>query len=115
MPRLSSRGEDGAMLEQLPPNCDLIFDTHVFDYMLHELHRLESTLATSSQGTTIDQRIATIELSSRIFCQADRMPSERQLNFFLTESSRNTYSDKQKRGIGVSNTSVPGIVITATD
>jgi hypothetical protein len=39
MPRLSSHGEDGAMLEQLPSNCDLMFDTHVFDYMLHELHR----------------------------------------------------------------------------
>ena len=122
MPRLSSRGEDGAMLEQLPSNCELIFDTHVFDYMVHELHRYPtsagrggSTLATSSQLTTIDQRIETIELSSPIFFLVDRMPSEHQLNFFPTESSRNSYSDRQKRGIAVSSILVAGIVITATD
>jgi hypothetical protein len=39
MPRLGSRGERSAMVEQLPSNCDVIFDNYVFDYMLYELER----------------------------------------------------------------------------
>jgi hypothetical protein len=39
MPRLIPRGEHADMRLHLPSNCEIIFDRHIFDYMLHELHR----------------------------------------------------------------------------
>ncbi len=39
MPRLKPGGEHAAMHVQPPSNYEIIFDRHIFDYMLHELHR----------------------------------------------------------------------------
>ena len=43
MPRLAHRGEHGAMLLQPPPNCEIVFDRRIFDYILQELHRYPSS------------------------------------------------------------------------
>jgi hypothetical protein len=39
MPRLGRRAERGSMLENIPSHVEIIFDRHVFEYILHELHR----------------------------------------------------------------------------
>jgi hypothetical protein len=39
MSRLGFRPDRGAMLEQAPAHCDIIFDRHVFDYIVYELQR----------------------------------------------------------------------------
>lgn len=39
MSRLGSRGHSDAMADQLPPDFEIFFDGHVFDYVLHELRR----------------------------------------------------------------------------
>ena len=39
MSRLGSRGHSDVMVEQRPPDFEIFFDDHVFDYVLHELRR----------------------------------------------------------------------------
>jgi len=39
MSRLGAQGEEAAMLLGPPSNCEIVFDRHIFDYILHELQR----------------------------------------------------------------------------
>ena len=39
MSRLGAQKEEAAMLLRPPSNCEIIFDRHIFDYILYELQR----------------------------------------------------------------------------
>jgi len=43
MSRLGALREEAAMLLRPPSNCEVIFDRHIFDYILHELERYPSS------------------------------------------------------------------------
>jgi hypothetical protein len=39
MPRLGPKAERGSMREHIPSHCEIVFDRHVFEYILYELQR----------------------------------------------------------------------------
>ena len=43
MSRIRAQGEEAAMILRPPANCEIIFDRHIFDYILYELERYPSS------------------------------------------------------------------------